>query len=105
MRIATIGLGQAGSTVVTPDFVTAAQATWYDLTVSFDAADVGGVFTNTGQIGFNRIALISGGTTGVTTTNQNVYLDDITITGAIPEPGTTALLGLAGFALMRRRRK
>ena len=35
---------------------------------------------------------------------QQVLLDDIVITG-VPEPSTTALLGLGGLALILRRRK
>jgi hypothetical protein len=46
----------------------------------------------------------SGGGSGA----RHTILDDITLTGAIapvPEPSTTALLGLGGLALLRRRRK
>jgi hypothetical protein len=77
-----------GNTVVTED-------TWTTLSLSISSTDV--TFTDTAKIRFTKLP--------VSDNEQMVFFDNITVTGVIPEPSTTALLGLAGFALMRRRRK
>ena len=106
VRLASFGFGQATSTVVTPDYLTAAQDTWYTLNLSFTEAGAGITFTDTAKIRINRVGLVSGlFPAGDVTTNHFLFLDDITVTGVIPEPATTALCGLAGFALLLRRRK
>ena len=54
-------------------------------------------FTDTAKIRFR-----SGGSAN----SRHGYLDNISITaGAVPEPSSTALLGLGGLALILRRRK
>jgi hypothetical protein len=73
---------------------------WYaGQTVTITSGDLGGLsveFTDTAKIRFKN----NNGT------NSNwAYLDDIVITADVPEPSTTALLGLGGLALILRRRK
>lgn len=36
--------------------------------------------------------------------SPNWVIDNVSVTGAVPEPGTLAFLGLAGLGLLRRRR-
>jgi hypothetical protein len=82
------------------------------------AANAGPSFTddyNGGRSGvFNFITIDSvtvaeGGSITVTLDNSNtastIAMDTVGITAAIPEPTTTALLGLGGLALILRRRK
>jgi hypothetical protein len=77
-----------GNTVVTED-------TWTTLNLSISSSQV--TFTDTAKIRFTKLP--------VADNEQMVFFDNITITGVIPEPSTTALCGLAGFALLLRRRK
>ena len=68
----------------------------YDTTVTLTEGTY--TFTDTAKIRFK-----SGGSAN----NQHGYLDNIEIkgVGGVPEPTTTALLGLGGLALILRRRK
>lgn len=78
-----------GHTIVTED-------TWSTMNLTLSSTDV--TFTDTAKIRFNKLAPAQ--------TEHLVFYDNITITGnPVPEPTTTALLGLAGFGLMLRRRK
>lgn len=70
------------------------QDTWNTASLSITSTDV--TFTDTANLRLNKQAPFDG--------TQIVLLDDITVTGVIPEPTTAALVGLAGFALLRRRR-
>lgn len=102
--LTSFGFGQAGSLVETPDF-SATENTWGSLSASFTEAGAGITFTDTAAIRINRAPLV-GLVSPDTTTNHVTLLDDIVVSGgAIPEPTTAALLGLAGFGLLLRRRK
>ena len=70
---------------------------WTAASATIDPGTVG-AFTDTAKIRFR-----SGGWANSTHSQQ----DNITITGVggVPEPSTTALLGLGGLALILRRRK
>ena len=88
VQLKSFGIGEVGSAVVTPDFPAAAE-TWGSASFSFTADDVGGAFTDTAAIGFNKLAFGTNPTSPDSTTNHIFLLDDITITG-IPAPAPAA---------------
>ena len=69
----------------------------YDVGATVDISGFTGTFDTTGATNYDAsgASLVDGGA-GI------VYLTGLT---AIPEPSTTALLGLGGLALILRRRK
>jgi hypothetical protein len=79
VRLATFGFGQAGSTVVTPNYF-ATQDTWSTLNLSFTEAGAGITFTDTAKIRINRVGLVAPVTVGETV-NHFTFFDDITVTG------------------------
>ena len=90
---------QAMSTNATPDtanYVFGADQ-WYAVTIQFDASDVTGGFTDTAKI---RFAQDSGGAT-----STHFHLDDVLITGIIPEPSSMLLGSLGSLLLLRRQRR
>jgi PEP-CTERM motif len=94
VQIATFGFLPATPAVPPGTHYPAVQDTWTTANLSIASTDV--TFTNTANFRINKMA--------PQVLTQFVFLDDIAITGVVPEPSTTAFLGLAGFALMRRRR-
>jgi hypothetical protein len=60
-------------------------------------------------ITLDTVTVTEGGSITVTIDNSNtaslIAMDTVGITAAVPEPTTTALLGLGGLALILRRRK
>ncbi len=67
-------------------------------TFSFEAttgADVSGGVTL-------QFAVVTGGAAG---SNSRLFLDNVVVAQAVPEPGSMALLALGGLALVSRRRK
>ena len=80
----------------------------------YDLGDGNGYVDNTGNAGANGITSlddvnlsvgVQAGTTWATDSNpDNAEIDSITLT-VVPEPSSTALLGLGGLALLFRRRK
>lgn len=103
--LASFGFGQVGSAVVTPDYLTAAEETWYTLSMSFTEAGAGITFTDDAAIRINRVPLL-GIVSPDTNLNYTTFLDDIVVSGTqIPEPSSVALFGLAGLGLLLRRRK
>ena len=106
VELITFGFGQAGSLVETPDFA-AVEDAWGSLSASFTEASAGITFTDTAALRINRAPLV-GLVSPDTPTNHITFLDDIVVSAeaeAVPEPSSAALLGLAGCALLLRRRK
>jgi hypothetical protein len=85
VRIASFGLGQAGSTVVTPDYA-ATQDTWHTVNLSFTEAGAGITFTDTAKLRFNRVGLVAP-VAVADTIYHYTFFDDITVTGV---PATVA---------------
>jgi len=75
--------------------LTVVEDTWSTINLSISSTDV--TFTDTAKIRFNKER--------PNQTEHMVFYDDISVTGQIPEPSSTALLGLGGLALLLRRRK
>ena len=78
--------------------------------ISLDASDPGWVASNGSDVSPAQLASVLGHLTGfginadwTTNGNDAATLDSVRVT-AVPEPGGLAALGLAGFALLRRRR-
>mgnify|MGYP001816938916 CR=1 FL=1 len=71
---------------------------WYaGQSVTINSTDAGITFTDTAKIRWAKIG---------TGQSNRVYFDDVLITGTqVPEPTSTALLGLGGMALLLRRRR
>jgi len=99
--LASFGVGQDGLTPTVP----ATEETWTALDLSFTEAGSGITFTDTAAISIIRVAPATL-PTGDTATNHITFFDDVVVSGTVvPEPSSTALLGLGGLALLLRRRK
>lgn len=95
----------------TIDYSTDGGATWAALeshaanktsTWAVHTVNVGNIFQST--YGFDK-NIIRISVAGATSTNGNNRFDNILVTGTIvPEPATMSLLGLAGLAMLRRRK-
>ena len=79
--------------------------TWASNAVANNQWTAGSVTLNEGTYTFTDTAKIRFRSGGFANSTHG-YLDNITITaGVVPEPSSTALLGLGGLALILRRRK
>jgi hypothetical protein len=93
VRLASFGFGQAGSTVVTPDYF-ATQDTWSTLNLSFTEAGAGITFTDTAKIRINRVGLVAP-VAVADTVNYLTFFDDITVTGIPAAPAAPFVATIA----------
>ena len=89
-KVSTVSYNPTEAGTLTPD-----AGTWYDFTTTILNTEV--TFTDTARLRWDKVAASS-------SASNTAILDDIKI-AAVPEPSTTALLGLGGLALILRRRK
>ena len=71
------------------------------ITATFGSQTLTSSFTDLTSTDVGRLQVFTTGTAGGA---KGVWLDDVSLT-AVPEPSSTALLGLGGLALIMRRRK